>query len=216
MCTGRLDPAIVVHAFQKGMDGMMLVGCYFGDCHYISGNFQAQAKMNVTRRLFKHIGISEDRLAFRQCSSAEGSRFVELVTEFTHRIQELGPLGEGGDPLRQPELGGKLESAHGVLAGEKMRWVVGKRTEFMEHGNKYGEKFTDHEFNRTLDMIVIEEFELQEIMRKMREKAQSVKELAETLNIPVQRVFRYVTALRRKGMADVSSIEGRTPIYLLT
>ena len=89
MCTGRVDPATVARAFKKGLDGFMVVGCYFGDCHYITGNVQAQAKMEMTRRLFKHIGVNEDRLAFRQCSSGEASVFVELVNEFDEKIRSL-------------------------------------------------------------------------------------------------------------------------------
>jgi len=216
MCTGRLDPAIVAHAFLKGLDGLLMIGCYFGDCHYVSGNYQAQAKINMTRRLFKHIGINEDRLVFKQCSSAEGSRFVQLVTEFTQQIKEIGPLGEGGNEIKSPLVFDKLASVHRVLAGEKIRWVIGKRTEFMEKGNKYGEKFTDHEFNRTLDTIILEEFELQEVIGKMNGKAMSVKDLAQLLEIPPQRVFKYLTALKRKGMAEISGLEGRTPLYKLS
>jgi len=47
MCTGRIDPAIVAGAFKKGLDGLLVVGCYFGDCHYITGNHQAKAKMDM-------------------------------------------------------------------------------------------------------------------------------------------------------------------------
>jgi len=82
MCTGRVDPAIVAGAFKKGLDGLLVVGCYFGDCHYITGNHQAKAKMDFTRKLLKHIGVNEDRLAFRQCSSGEASVFVGLINEF--------------------------------------------------------------------------------------------------------------------------------------
>ncbi|MBW2201646.1 MAG: hydrogenase iron-sulfur subunit, partial [Deltaproteobacteria bacterium] len=69
MCTGRIDPAIVARALKKGLDGLLVVGCYFGDCHYISGNVQAKAKIDMTRRLFRHIGVNEERLSFQQCSS---------------------------------------------------------------------------------------------------------------------------------------------------
>jgi F420-non-reducing hydrogenase iron-sulfur subunit len=216
MCTGRLDPAIVARAFSKGLDGLLMIGCYFGDCHYVSGNYQAQAKMNMTRRLFKHIGINENRLVFKQCSSAEGSRFVQLVTEFTQQIKEIGPLGGGGDAIEAPLVFDKLDSAYRVLAGEKIRWVIGKRTEFMEKGNKYGERFTDHEFNRTLDTIILEEFELQEVIGKMNGKAVSVKDLARQLEMPPQRVFKYLLALKRKGMAEIAGVEGRSPLYKLS
>lgn len=213
MCTGRIDPAMVARAFKKGLDGLILVGCYFGDCHYISGNVQAKAKIEMTRKLFKHIGVNEERLAFRQCSSGEAAVFVKLVTEFSEKIHNLGPLGGGGDRVKAPEILGKLEAAEAVLAGEKIRWVIGKRTPFLEFGNMYGEIFTEHEFNRAIDMIIVEEMEVQEILGKLKEGAKSVKDLACDLDMPSERVFRYITALKRKGMVALDTVNGRSPIF---
>jgi F420-non-reducing hydrogenase iron-sulfur subunit len=215
MCTGRMDPSMVARAFKKGLDGLMVVGCYFGDCHYVSGNHQAQAKIDITRKLFEYIGVSKERLAFRQCSSGEASVFVKLVSEFDATIKELGPIGEGGDSLKAPEIFEKLKIAEAVLAGEKIRWVIGKRTPFLESGNIYGEMFTEHEFNRAIDMIIVEETEVQEILGKLEEGAQSVKDLAKDLAIPSERVFRYVTALVRKEMIRLEKVEKRTPFYQL-
>jgi len=215
MCTGRIDPAIVAGAFKKGLDGLLAVGCYFGDCHYITGNHQAKAKMDITRKLLKHVGLNEDRLAFRQCSSGEASVFVDIITEFTEKIRSLGPLGGGNDQLEAPALNKKLETAQAVLASEKIRWVIGKRTPFLEDGNMYGEIFTEHEFSRAIDMIIVEETEVQEILGKLREGAQSVKDLAKTLAIPTERVFRYITALKRKDMVALENVSGRTPIFQL-
>ncbi len=146
MCTGRIDPGMVARAFKKGLDGLMVVGCYFGDCHYISGNYQAKAKIEITQKLLDYIGVNKDRLAFRQCSSGEASVFVKLVSEFDAKIKELGPIGQGGDRLDAPEIFEKLKLAEAVLDGEKIRWVIGKRTPFLESGNIYGEIFTEHEY----------------------------------------------------------------------
>ena len=71
----------------------MVVGCYFGDCHYISGNVQAKAKMDITRKLLDYIGVNEERLSFQQCSSGEASVFVDIVSAFDRKIRELVPLG---------------------------------------------------------------------------------------------------------------------------
>jgi len=215
MCTGRIDPALVAEAFRKGLDGLLVVGCYFGDCHYITGNHQAKAKLDMTRRLLKHIGMNEDRLAFRQCSSGEGSVFVDIVTEFDTKLRSLGPLGGEGDRVRAPELFKKLEAAQAVLASEKMRWVIGKRTPFLESGNMYGEIFTEHEFNRAIDMIIVEEMEVQEILARLSQGSQSIKALAGDLAIPSERVFRYITALKRKGMVALDKIAGRSPMFQL-
>jgi len=215
MCTGRIDPALVAEAFGKGLDGLLVVGCYFGDCHYITGNHQAKAKLDMTRRLFKHIGMNEERLAFRQCSSGEASVFVDIVTEFDKSLRTLGPLGGDGDRVKGPELFKKLEAAQAVLASEKIRWVIGKRTPFLESGNMYGEIFTEHEFNRAIDMIIVEEMEVQEILARLKQGAQSIKDLASDLAIPSERVFRYVTALKRKGMVALDTIAGQSPIFQL-
>ena len=215
MCTGRIDPAIVARALKKGLDGLLVVGCYFGDCHYISGNVQAKAKIDMTRKLFKHIGVNEERLSFQQCSSGEASVFVNIVSSFDKTIRELGPIGGGGDPLEAPEIFDKLEAAEAVLAGEKIRWLIGKRTEFLESGNKYGEIFTEHEFNRAIDMIIVEETEVQEILAKLKEGAQSEVGIANALSIPPERVFRCITALIRKDMIRLDNVSERTPFYQL-
>jgi len=213
MCTGRVDPAVVARAFKKGLDGLMVVGCYFGDCHYISGNYQARAKIDITRKLFDHIGVNKERLVFRQCSSGEASVFVKLVSEFDEKIKALGPIGEGGDRLKAPEIFEKLKIAEAVLAGEKIRWVIGKRTPFLETGNIYGEIFTEHEFSRAIDMIIVEETEVQEILGRLKDGARSVRDLSKDLAIPSERVFRYVTALVRKEMVRLDAVSDRIPRY---
>ncbi len=215
MCTGRVDPVIVAEAFKKGLDGLLVVGCHFGECNYVSGNFQAKAKIDMTRRLIKHVGVNEERLSFQQCSSGEGALFAEIVGKFSKTIRELGPIGGDGDRVKAPEIFKKLEAAEAVLAGEKIRWVIGKRTPFLESGNMYGEVFTEHEFNRAIDMIIVEEIEVQEILGKLKEGAQSVKDLAKALSIPSERVFRNITALKRKGMIKLEKVSGRTPIFQL-
>jgi F420-non-reducing hydrogenase iron-sulfur subunit len=213
MCTGRMDPAMVARAFKKGLDGLMVVGCYFGDCHYISGNYQAKAKIEITQKLLDYIGVNKDRLAFRQCSSGEASVFVNLVSEFDAKIKELGPIGQGGDRLNAPDIFEKLKLAEAVLGGEKIRWVIGKRTPFLESGNMYGEIFTNHEFNRAIDMIIVEETEVQAILNQLKDGARSVGDLAGDLAIPSERVFQYVTALLRKEMIQLEKVAERTPLY---
>ena len=102
MCTGRVDPTMIAEAFINGADGAMVVGCHFGDCHYITGNVQGKIKVELTVRVLDYVGLSPNRVTFDQCSSAEGERFVRLVTAFESGIRELGPLGTGdGLPLAE-------------------------------------------------------------------------------------------------------------------
>ena len=92
MCTGRVTPAFVLKSFQDGADGVLVAGCHPGDCHYISGNLKCEKIIDTTERLIDVLGIGRDRLRLEWVSASEGSRFAQVVTEFTDHIRELGPL----------------------------------------------------------------------------------------------------------------------------
>jgi F420-non-reducing hydrogenase iron-sulfur subunit len=212
MCTGRVDPTMIAEAFVNGADGVMVIGCHFGDCHYITGNVQGKIKVGLAERVLTYVGLSPKRVAFDQCSSAEGERFVKLVTNFNQGVRELGPLGTG-DPLELPQLKEKLPIAKTALASEKLRWVVGKFTVFATEGNKYGEVFTDHEMWRTLDTIVMDELATHEILQELKQKALAVTELAKRLKLPPPEVLRYVLALQRRELVDLDGVKGTSPRY---
>jgi F420-non-reducing hydrogenase iron-sulfur subunit len=203
---------MIAEAFVNGADGVMVVGCHFGDCHYITGNVQGKIKVGLAARVLTYVGLNPERVAFNQCSSAEGERFVKLVTDFNQGVRELGPLGTG-DHLGLPELKEKLPIAKTVLAKEKLRWVAGKFTVFVTEGNKYGEVFTDHEMWRTLDTIVMDEVATHEILQELRQEVLAVTELANRLKRPPPQVLRYVLALQRRELVDMVGVDGSSPRY---
>jgi F420-non-reducing hydrogenase iron-sulfur subunit len=103
MCSGRVEPVFLLKAFKAGIDGVLVLGCHIGDCHYIKGNESAQRIMEKAFQLCKALGIDERRMRLDWVSASEGQRFSELVTEFTEQVRKLGPIGfgcsdEGGDP----------------------------------------------------------------------------------------------------------------------
>jgi F420-non-reducing hydrogenase iron-sulfur subunit len=50
MCSGRLNPMFIVKGFLSGADMVMMLGCHFGDCHYLKGNFACNARMTLLIR----------------------------------------------------------------------------------------------------------------------------------------------------------------------
>ena len=212
MCTGRVDPPMLADAFIKGADGVMVVGCHFGDCHYITGHYQGKIKVGLASRTLDYVGLNPGRVSFNQCSSAEGERFVSMVSAFDQKVRELGPLGNA-ETLPLPQLKEKLAIAKTILSREKIRWVVGKFTEFTTIGNKYGERFTEHEMWRTLDTIIMDEVATYEILRELEGGPAAVKELAAKLDWPAPHVLKYVLALQRRGFVGLAEIEGNSPRY---
>jgi F420-non-reducing hydrogenase iron-sulfur subunit len=45
-CTGKVDVIHMLRAFEKGADGVYVVGCMEGDCHYNEGNFGRENGLN--------------------------------------------------------------------------------------------------------------------------------------------------------------------------
>jgi coenzyme F420-reducing hydrogenase delta subunit len=94
MCAGRVDPAFVLRAFERGIDGVFIGGCHFNDCHYnTEGNYDAFSMVQIMKRLLGHIGINPERLRLEWVSAGEGTRFAEIMNEYGNKIQGMGPLG---------------------------------------------------------------------------------------------------------------------------
>jgi len=95
MCSGRVSPEWVIKALSSGMDGVMVLGCHIGDCHYIDGNHRTKKRFVLLGKLLGAMGINPDRLLLDWVSASEGAKFQNVVTKFVDRVKELGPTSIG-------------------------------------------------------------------------------------------------------------------------
>jgi len=91
MCSGRIDPAFILEAFRSGADGVLISGCHPGDCHYIAGNYKAQRRGILLKRLLEQFGVEPQRLRIEFVSASEGAKFAAVVKEMVEDIKKLGP-----------------------------------------------------------------------------------------------------------------------------
>ncbi|MFQ6618205.1 MAG: hydrogenase iron-sulfur subunit, partial [Fidelibacterota bacterium] len=96
MCSGRIDPSLVIEAFLHGIDGVVILGCHPGDCHYTVGNLLMLKRMDHLRRVMQTVGLDQGRFRVDWVSAAEGLRFSEIVNEFTENVRTLGPIDSHG------------------------------------------------------------------------------------------------------------------------
>ena len=94
MCSGRVSPEMVLRTFRSGADGVLVLGCHIGDCHYINGNHRTAKRMPLLRQLLGYVGISPDRLRLDWVSSAEAPKFSHVTQEFVETVRALGPITE--------------------------------------------------------------------------------------------------------------------------
>ena len=92
LCSGRMDPHFILEAFKQGADGVMLLGCHPGECHYKEGNFQALKRTALLKKVLPRFGIEEQRLRLEWISTSEHEKFANIVSEMVDRVRELGPI----------------------------------------------------------------------------------------------------------------------------
>lgn len=91
MCSGMVHPEMVLHALNKGAEGVMVIGCPLGECHYISGNEMALARSEVIADTLEDLGYERERFQVAWLSSAEPERLVEAFREMSGRLAVLRP-----------------------------------------------------------------------------------------------------------------------------
>jgi len=92
MCSGRVDPQFVIQAFKEGADGVIILGCHLGDCHYKEGNVYALKRYHVLKRVLADLGIEEERFKLDWISAGDKDKFVDVVSEMVEQVRRLGPL----------------------------------------------------------------------------------------------------------------------------
>ena len=95
-CTGKVDVRHLLRAIQQGADGVYVVGCLEGTCHYNEGNFRARERVAHVKIMLEEIGLEAERVRMYNLSSGEGPTFAAYAKEMAELIRSLGP-----NPLKQ-------------------------------------------------------------------------------------------------------------------
>jgi coenzyme F420-reducing hydrogenase delta subunit len=90
-CTGKVDVLHIMRCFERGADGVYVVGCREGDCHYQSGNFRARKRVEQAQQLLEKIGVGAGRVRMCNLSSSDAPLFVRFAEEMHAAVIEAGP-----------------------------------------------------------------------------------------------------------------------------
>jgi len=199
MCTGRVDLAFILRAFSNGTDGVFIGGCWPGECHYITeGNYDALSNVHICRKLLEHIGVNPERLRLEWISASEGSRFAEVMNDFSKKTKELGPLGKG-EGIDDNGLKFKLEAVNKLIPCiklvERERLRVPVKSE--EVYNKF---FTSDEVNRLFNELIGDKLAISQIVLLLGERPLSTGEISELLGLNPSDVSRHMNSTSRQGL----------------
>lgn len=161
----------------------------------------------LVREVLKEVGVNPERFTIKWASAAEGTRYVELVTTFTRKIEEMGPLGqaEGRD---KDDLLLKLQAARSATETMKLRTGLGKvAKDFREEGD-YGLDVIKKKVEEKLGPTMRSEVSGQEILLRLnRQGPLSISDLTEKVGLSAKQIADFLTKLGKKG--QVSESDGR-------
>ena len=82
---------MILKGFESGADGVMVVGCLEGDCHFQVGNLRARERVKRVAGLLDKIGIGGERVRMYNLSAGEGAKFAAFANEMVEHVRDLGP-----------------------------------------------------------------------------------------------------------------------------
>jgi F420-non-reducing hydrogenase iron-sulfur subunit len=122
MCSGRVEPDMILKALREGADGVLIAGCHPGECQYNEGNLIAKRRFMLLKNLLSQFGVEEERVQLVWVSASEGNLLAEAVDRMTESLRNTGPLswsdvvfkeiGQGAAAETQPVTVGPAEAEH--------------------------------------------------------------------------------------------------------
>ena len=85
-CLGQLSPGIILKAFEKGADGVLLLGCPPGSCHFEFGNLNAEQVFKEAQNIAVTLGIHSEQLQLEWLAEGDGQGFVYRINTFIDNL----------------------------------------------------------------------------------------------------------------------------------
>ncbi|HVN71391.1 MAG TPA: hydrogenase iron-sulfur subunit [Desulfomonilia bacterium] len=92
MCSGKVDAAYIMDAFRKGADGVLILGCPDGECHFQNGNYQARKRVLLLRKTLKEFGIEPERVMIKLDMDPQGEQIPSMIEQMRESLARLGPV----------------------------------------------------------------------------------------------------------------------------
>jgi len=200
MCTGRIDLEFIFRAFLKGADGVFIGGCYPGECHYIThGNFSALSNVLISKRLLDLIGVNPERLRLDWMSASEGTRFAELITDFSVKMKETGTLGKAeglDDKALQLKIKSVIKLVPYIKLVERERFRVPSRTV-----EAYNDFYNGNEADRIFRELISDKLAISQIISLLDEKPMPAGKISEVLGLSPSEVSKHLKSSAIQGLA---------------
>lgn len=91
-CSARMEAEFAIKAFSEGYDGVAVIGCEMGECHYRVGNEQAARRLRLLGEILALAGIHPERLGVFWASPFDEGTNRRSVEEYIEALRKIGPF----------------------------------------------------------------------------------------------------------------------------
>jgi quinone-modifying oxidoreductase subunit QmoB len=93
-CLGNLNLAWIADALSRGVDGMVLLGCKFGEnyqCHFVRGSELAQERLGKLQETLGRLMLEPERVEIIQLSISDYDKLPQLLDEYVEKMEGFEP-----------------------------------------------------------------------------------------------------------------------------
>jgi quinone-modifying oxidoreductase subunit QmoB len=93
-CLGNINLIWIADSLSKGFDGVMLIGCKYGDdyqCHFVKGSELAEIRMSKISETLQRLVLESERIEVHQLAIDEFDKVPELIDSFAETLSGFDP-----------------------------------------------------------------------------------------------------------------------------
>ncbi len=93
-CLGGMNLVWVADALSKGIDGMLLLGCKYGEnyqCHFVKGSELANTRFSKVSETLNRLQLESERVQLMQIAINEYEKLPDMINEFVEKVRAIGP-----------------------------------------------------------------------------------------------------------------------------
>lgn len=93
-CLGSVNTIWIADAMSKGIDGVLLLGCKYGEdyqCHFVKGSELCNRRMENVADSLKRLGVEPERVVQSELAIDEYDKVSDLIDTFVNDMIKIGP-----------------------------------------------------------------------------------------------------------------------------
>ncbi len=93
-CLGSMNIVWIADALSRGIDGVLLMGCKFGEdyqCHFAKGSEIAHRRLENVKETLQRLRLEPQRIEVAQIALDDYEKLPDMINAFVERVRELGP-----------------------------------------------------------------------------------------------------------------------------